>query len=99
MSRYNSTSLTKDNKGKSRRGTTIIPTVPRSESDIYITTTTPERLDKLAHSFYEDTSLWWIIAEANGIGKGTFIIPSNTNLRIPNKSNIQDLIIQTNRNR
>ena len=99
MSRYNSTSLIKDNKGKSRRGTTILPTIPRSDSDIYIITTTPERLDKLAQNFYDDASLWWIIATANSIGKGTFIIPSNTSLRIPSKSKIQDIIIETNRTR
>jgi len=99
MSRYNSTSLIKDDSENSRRGTTILPAVDRSNTDIYIITTTPDRLDKLAHKFYDDVSLWWVIATVNGIGRGTFIVPSNTRLRIPSKSQIKDLIIKTNRSR
>jgi hypothetical protein len=99
MSRYNTTSEIRDNKDITRRGTTILPVIPITVSDIYIVTNNIERLDKLAQTFYGDTSLWWIIAAANGLGKGTLIIPENTNLRIPSKENAQDIIIELNKSR
>lgn len=99
MSRYGTTSIIKDADGKQRRGTTILPVIPISSNDTYIVTTTPERLDKLADTFYNDVSLWWVIAAANGVGKGTFIIPANRPLRIPALSNFNDAIAEINRNR
>jgi hypothetical protein len=99
MSRYNSTETIKDKTGSRYKATTIFPVVNIRPDDIYIVTTTIERLDKLAYTFYDDVSLWWIIAAANGIGKGTFIVPSETRLRIPSKNNIQDIVIATNKSR
>ena len=88
MSRYNSTSLIKDNNERSRKATTILPSIARTD-----------RLDKLAHAFYEDVSLWWVIASANGLGLGSYIVPKNTTLRIPDKTNVQDVIIKNNQSR
>jgi len=99
MSRYSTTRNIKDENGRSRAQTTIFPVVPLSESDIYIKTTSPERLDILAHKFYKDQSLWWIIAAANGIGKGSFYIPANTRIRIPPKDGINDIIKEKNTTR
>ena len=99
MSRYNSTETIKDKPGSRYYATTIFPVVNNSTDDIYIVTTTIERLDKLAYTFYDDVSLWWIIAAANGIGKGTFIVPTETRLRIPSKNNIQDIVIAINKSR
>lgn len=55
-----------------------------SEQDIYIFSRTDDRLDLLAAEFYQDARLWWIIADANNLGKGTFAIPAGLQLRIPN---------------
>ena len=96
MARYSTTSTRKDNNGKRRKSTTIFPNIPKSTQDIFIKTTTPERLDKLADKFYNDVSLWWIIASANGVGKGTFIIPKNTSIRIPSKDEVTNILIRTN---
>ena len=96
MSRYNSSATIKDKTGKRRKASIILPVVPKSTEDIFIKTTTPERLDKLAFKFYDDSTLWWVIASANAIGKGTFIIPENTNLRIPSKAGLDDIIVQKN---
>jgi len=76
-----------------------LPVVPLSPDDTYIETTSLDRLDKLAYIFYDDSTLWWIIASANGLGKGSLIVPEGTKLRIPSKINIQDVIIRTNRDR
>jgi len=98
--RYNTTSNIQTTSEKYRKATTIYPVIPIAPADdIYIRTTTPERLDKLALQFYQDASLWWIIATANNIGKGTLIIPSNTRIRIPSKQNAQDILIDLNQTR
>jgi hypothetical protein len=99
MSRYITSRVQKDDTGTRKLSTTIIPTAPLTNNDLYIQTTSVERLDKLAKIFYEDSTLWWIIAAANGMGKGTYIVPGNTKLRIPDKSNIQQVINDTNNSR
>jgi hypothetical protein len=99
MSRYSITPTIKDSNGKQRKATTIVPTFPVTGADTYIETTTPERLDKLAYTFYEDITLWWVIAAANGLGKGTLIVPSNTILRIPEKQDVINILIQANSTR
>jgi hypothetical protein len=99
MSRYATTKQIKD-KNKSRKAeTTIISTTPPTDSDIYINVTTPERLDLLANQFYNDATQWWIIAAANGLGKGTLFTPENIILRIPINENQQDYIAQLNSER
>jgi hypothetical protein len=95
--RYGTTTSIQTNTEKYRRATTIYPEIPIAPAtDIYIRTTTIERLDKLAYKFYGDAALWWIIATANALGKGTLIIPSNTRVRIPSSQNIKELLINTN---
>lgn len=62
---------------------TIYPKIEVSDDDIYITTNIGDRLDLLADRYYGDTTMWWIIAQANAIGKGSVNIKPGTNLRIP----------------
>ena len=75
--------LIQTNSEKLRQQTTILPNVV-GMSDTYIQTITIERLDTLADRFYGDATLWWVIAAANGIGKGTLRVPRGVKLRIPN---------------
>ena len=42
-----------------------------------------DRLDLLANSYYEDPTLWWVIAQANHLGKGTLSISEPQRIRIP----------------
>lgn len=99
MNRYSTAKVIKDTTSKRYYNTIIIPTPELNSDDIFIQTTTQDRLDRLAYIFYEDEALWWLIAAANGLGKGTYIVPSNTRLRIPTKLNIQQNIINTNNDR
>ena len=99
MSRYTTTQQIKDASGKRKAETTILPVVPISEDDIYIQVTSPERLDLLADKFYNDVSLWWVIATANALGKGSLYVPENTRLRIPAATKIQDVIESLNNSR
>jgi len=99
MSRYATTKQIKDDNKNRKAETTIISTTPPTDSDIYINVTTPERLDLLANQFYNDATQWWIIAAANGLGKGTLFTPENIILRIPINENQQDYIAQLNSER
>lgn len=63
--------------------TTTYPEIPITDSDFYITSTLGDRLDLLANRFYKDPNYWWIIAQANSIGKGSLSVPPGTQLRIP----------------
>ena len=45
-----------------------------------------ERLDTLAGQHYENSSLWWVIAAASGIGWG-LQVPPGTVIRIPEDLN------------
>ena len=61
----------------------IYPDVPYSEEDIYIITTGADRYDTLANQFYNDSSLWWVIAIANNSKKDGLIVQPGVQLRIP----------------
>lgn len=62
---------------------TRYPKFPKQESDLYIISREGDRLDLLANEFYEDPRYWWVLAEANNVGKGTMIVPSGLQIRIP----------------
>ena len=99
MGRYSTRSIIRDNDGYRKLATSIIPNPDISDDDVYIQITSTDRLDKLAHLFYQNSALWWIIDAANNLGKGSWIVPQNTSIRIPGKNNILDQIKQTNQDR
>tara|TARA_Y100001938_G_C7818395_1_gene295402 strand:- start:159 stop:488 length:330 start_codon:yes stop_codon:yes gene_type:complete len=61
------------------------PDIPLSINDLYIVTTVGDRLDLLAHQFYGDTRLWWIIARANmsKVRRDSYSLKSGMEIRIP----------------
>ena len=61
----------------------VLPDIPEGANDIYVATETGDRLDTLANTFYQDSSLWWIIAAANKIHTAPIGFPDGTILRIP----------------
>ena len=99
MNRYQNSSTILDRNGKRRKATIILPTPEMSVTDTYIRTTTVERLDLLAHAFYNDVTLWWAIAAANGLGKGSLYVPVDSIIRIPDASTINELIERINNTR
>ena len=97
MERYKFTKIESDKKSKSLYyKSTYYPNIPISDSDIFIVTKYGDRLDALAAKFYQDSSLWWIIAQANGIKGFTSLYPNNFKgqLRIPTE--IQDILTEFN---
>lgn len=99
MSRYRNADRLRDETGKRRIETWIIRTPPADSSDLYIQVTSPDRLDILADKLYGDQSLWYVIAQANGLGKGSYRVPEGKILRIPNQSGLQDYINNINQTR
>lgn len=98
-SRYASAKQLQNAAGKRRLSSVIVPNIPASPNDVYIQTTSVERLDKLANTFYQDATMWWVIGVANGLGKGTLIIPQNTTIRIPDRNIVQQVINEINLSR
>ena len=83
MNRYINIPQTKI-KGKLVYKTVRYPEVPLSSEDIYVYTQQGDRFDILAKQFYQDSSLWWVIAIGNPqVTLGSLIIPEGIQLRIP----------------
>ena len=82
MSRYKSTLTNESAENKNLKyNTTIYEEVPERNDDIFLVSQNGDRLDKLAHQFYGDSSLWWYIAKANNLKHMN--IKSCISLRIP----------------
>jgi hypothetical protein len=83
MSRYKYTKIKIGNNGKRVFRPTMIPTIPLRDSDIFIYPVYGDRFDTLAHKYYGDISLWWIIAKANGLDTAEIGLDTDKQLRIP----------------
>ena len=91
-------------KYKNREGKTIVsnseagPLIYRAVNTNQINFTTHvlesgERLDTLAGQYYKDSSYWWVLAAASGIGWG-LQLPPGTIIRIPiNISEVVGLLL------
>ena len=81
--RYSNNRTKKTIDGRTVYVPKIYPNIPESFMDIHIATETGDRLDTLAYQFYNDSSLWWIIASANHIHTAPIGFADGTILRIP----------------
>jgi hypothetical protein len=81
--RYQFTPVFKRYDGKNVYRTTYYPIIPESVDDTYVIASESDYLDSLAKKYYGDESYWWIIAQANNLGKGKLSIPQGKQLRIP----------------
>ena len=100
MDRYSSTKIKKNEDSNRVYKTMLIPNIQRQSDDIYIIAKATDRLDLLAKKYYNDTSYWWVIAEANNIGKGSLFVEPGKQIRIPSQgNNIDGLISDTQERR
>ena len=91
QSRYQNIRTTKLNvTGSTYYQTNVYPEIQPTNSDYYIITTVSDRLDLIALDFYQDSSLWWVIASANALSGDSIYPPIGVQLRIP--TNIQTIL-------
>ena len=82
-SRYNHTKIKIREDGKRVLKPTMYPKIPIRDSDIFIYPKFGDRLDNLAHKYYKDISLWWIIAKANNLDAAHIGLDVDKQIRIP----------------
>ncbi len=85
-----STTLTNKYTKKKYLGSLIYPKIKPNNNDMYIISQQSDRLDILASKYYNDQSLWWIIAVANNLNDASLSIEPGTQMRIP--SNVSKIL-------
>jgi len=70
------------------------PSIPRGSQDIYVYVTQGDRYDILAQTYYNDSTLWWVISRANvDISSPDSIFPpTGAQIRIPSVDRIGSII-------
>ena len=92
MSRYSDIPIVKSSNNKNIYANVKYPEIPLSESDLYILCNSTDRYDKLALSYYGDSSLWWVISIANPqFNQGSMYPPLGVQIRIP--SNVGAILL------
>ncbi len=100
MNRYKNIKVRKDSEGARYYRNIIFPEIPLSSDDIYAITTAGDRYDTLALQFYNNASLWWIIAGANNFKKDSLVVKPGIQIRIPaDPSNVINLYNKLNNER
>ena len=95
MNRYNFIPIiSTKNDLKKRYIVTKYPEITRDSLDIYVYVTKGDRYDLLANSYYNDSSLWWIISKANSnlTSLDTIYPNPGDQIRIPSPSSITTII-------
>lgn len=82
-SRYTNNKTKKLKDGRTVYSSKIYPQIPLRDDDVYVATETGDRLDTLAYEYYNDSTLWWIIASANNLHDAPLGLKDGTILRIP----------------
>ena len=84
MSRYNFTGIKEDKSTGNRvLKSTLYPEVKIEDGDQFVYPIDGDRVENIAYRYYGDSTLWWIIAKANGIRDGSFGLKPDEKIRIP----------------
>jgi len=83
MKRYSTNAKQTRWDGKQVYKSTVYPIIAPRTSNLLITSDETDYLDTLAQKYYNDPTLWWVIASVNNVGKGRLSIEPGTQLRIP----------------
>jgi len=96
MNRYAQIPIVQTLTDEKRRYVNVkYPRIPLGPLDIYVYTTRGDRYDLLAQSYYNDSSLWWIINIANPSQDSGSLFPSvGSQIRIPSPSGISTILSQ-----
>lgn len=100
MGRYRDISIKKREDGVRRLKTPVYPELGNQRTAKVIRAREGDRLDSLAKRYYDDATLWWVIAQANNLGKGSYYIPAGMEVVIPSSAaDAQTKINSLNNNR
>ena len=88
--RYDSAKVRRNKDGTRYYKPTIVPNVPIKDSDIFVYPVYGDRFDTIAQRYYNDSTLWWIIAKANELSRGEISADPLKKLRIPTE--IDDIL-------
>jgi len=97
MSRYSQIPIITTPLNLKRRYINVkYPEIPRDNLDIYLYTTKGDRYDLMAQTYYNDSSLWWIISLANSFVNtpDSIFPPLGQQIRIPAFSRVAQIIGQ-----
>jgi hypothetical protein len=96
MARYSAKNKIRiDKQGRKYFVTKILPRIGVDDRDIFITRTDGIGLSALAKQYYDDETLWWVIAKANGIGKRGLGVDKKLNvIRIPHKNRLSKIVAE-----
>lgn len=87
IKRYKSIEKLVDSTGRRYIKNAIYPDIPTDPDDTYVITTGGDRYDILAQQFYNNSSLWWVIASANVSKNDGLIVKPGVQLRVPYRIN------------
>ena len=95
-SRYQNIAITTTPEIPARRYVTLkYPEIQPDVSDTYVYTSKGDRFDTLAISYYNDSSLWWVISLANPtLPQNSITPPSGIQIRIPSRSRISSILAE-----
>lgn len=71
------------------------PSIPVQPDDLQYQSTAVDRLDTLAHRFYGNSILWWVLAVANDMELIEAELHVGTVLRIPSPRYVRDNLFST----
>ena len=95
MNRYKHQQVKRDSDGRRKLSTIQYPKIVSNNSDMIYRTIESDTYSGLAHRFYNDKTLWWIIARANEDFRGNIRPKVGIKLIIPR--DISDIITKLNR--
>ncbi len=84
MDNYSNSKILKTSEGRRYYSTLFYPELMDGDDNYYVITENGDRLDKMAYQFYNDVSLWRIIAANNPhIRKDRLALDAGIQLKIP----------------
>lgn len=95
MGRYDNLGIFRTDENKRYFIAPIYPEINQLDTDDYIISNIETRLDLLAFNYYNDSNLYWIIAICNNI-QGTLFVEPGTQLCIPNRNRLSDILSEYN---
>lgn len=81
--RYSNVETLLDENSRKYLKNVLYPNIPLSDDDFYVVTTVGDRYDKLAFDYYNDSSLWWVIASSNPQAGSSLVPIPGVQIRIP----------------